>query len=279
MSASQQSIANAWAAALRMQPTDLPLLLRRLAMVFELPDEICAILRQIDEDYFDPDLAMRWEARISASLGPALFSGQQAQQLAGQFDGEALMSLEYCSGVLHRQRPERDINDFDLRQIRELIDDLETAIDDGFRTGWLHGELLEFMTFHVAAMKRALEDLDIRGPAALEDALDKAVGAAYRRIDLTVRADDTSRSVWKKFGNLILGVAAVLQIATSSLALPSQIQQELEGPPPTAPAVQVVINDQPQPGAISVNDGAALPGMDSAASGDSSSLSSPAPGR
>jgi hypothetical protein len=54
------------------------------------------------------------------------------------------------------------------------------------------------------------------------------VGATSRRTDLTVHTESHS-SVWSKFGNLIVAVAAVLQIATSSLALPGQIRQELDG--------------------------------------------------
>jgi hypothetical protein len=38
----------------------------------------------------------------------------------------------------------------------------------------------------------------------------------------------------------------VLQIATSSLALPSQIRGELEGPPPATPVTVKVIQEPPE---------------------------------
>ena len=237
--ATSQSIPHAWAASLNIPYSNSPDLLRRLAHVFRLPAEIETELRHVGAEEFDSDLALRWRATIPDGLGPAFFSGQQSGQLAPRFDDASLGSLEYCNVVLHRHRPQRVFSDSELDRIREAIAELEAEVRDN---AGLDASLRDFMLFHIDAMTRALQDIAVRGAAALEEALDQAAGAAQRRVDLTVDAKSHS-SVWIKFANLIVVVAAVLQIGTSGLALPSQIRQELEGPPPAQPVVVKVIQE------------------------------------
>ena len=225
----------AWAAALDISNVNDPELLRRLAYVFRLPDEIQAELVLIDDHEYD-DLAVRWLATIPGKLGPGLFSNRQSDQLCAEIDDASLFSLEHCSWVLHRHRPQRVFLNPDLDRIRGLISEL---FDEIRNDGGLEQDLRNFLTYHALAMLKALNDLGIRGPVALEDAFDQARGAAYRRMDLTVHMDSHS-GVWTKFQNVIIAVAAVLQIATSSFVLPGQIRQELEGPPPQAPVVMVI---------------------------------------
>jgi len=236
------TIPQAWSAVLGGASIDDPDFLRRIAYVFRLPEEIERELSQVDEGEFESDLARRWQGSIPPRLGPAFFSGQQSGQISGSFDDASLMSLEYCSYVLHRYRPQRYVSDSEVERIRMLIEELQAEVTD--QPG-LDPDLRDFLSFHVNAMQQALLDLAVRGPAALEDALDRAVGAAQRRTDLTVKADSNS-SAWTKFGSIIIAVAAVLQIATSSLALPSQIRGELEGPPSPTPVVVKVIQEPPE---------------------------------
>lgn len=239
--ASGQSIPHAWAATLGIPDVNSPDLLRRLAHVFRLPAEIEGELRHVDEEEYDSDLALRWRKTIPAGLGPELFTSHQSVQVAASFDDASLSSLEHCSYVLHRYRRQRVPSDFELDRIRDAIAELEAEVRS--QPG-LDANLRDFLLFHAGAMTRALEDLVVRGPAALEEALDQAVGAAYRRVDLTAHKD--SHGVWTKFGNLIVVVAAALQIATSSFVLPGQIRQELDGPPPAQPVVVKVIEEPMQ---------------------------------
>jgi hypothetical protein len=236
LKAGQHSVPTAWAAALDISNVNDPELLRRLAYVFRLPDEIQAELALVDEQEYD-DLAVRWLATIPGQLGPSLFSGRQSNQLSSEIDDASLASLEHCNWILHRYRPQRVFSNPDLDRIRGLISEL---LDEIRNDGGLEQDLRNFLTYHALAMLNALRDLRIRGPVALEDAFDQARGAVYRRMDLTVHMDSHS-GVWTKFQNVIVAVAAVLQIATSSFVLPGQIRQELEGPPPPqAPVVKVI---------------------------------------
>jgi len=234
--ASNQTIPQAWAAALGMSDIGSPVLLSRLAYVFRLPEEIEHEIAMVDVQEYDNDLALRWRMMISGRLGPALFSGGQAGQIATAMDDASLNSLEYCSYVLHRHRPQRVFSDSELDRIRGLTQELGEAVD---ADSDMDQSLRDFMLSHVNAMIRALSEVDLRGPVALEDALDRAVGAVRRRVDLVVRME-SNPTAWSKFQNLIVGVAAVLQIATAGLALPGQVRQELEGPAPSpAPVIQV----------------------------------------
>lgn len=219
----------AWAGVLRMSLAELSDFMARMAPVFRLPDEIETEIGKIESSEYDRDLAMRWHGRVSEGLS-RIFTGQQAGQVAALFDRESLASLEYCSYVLHQYRPQTTFADSDLDRILTLIRELrgEVRQDPG-----MDPALRDFLLRHADEMERALEDLAVRGPAALEDAFDHAYGAAMRRTDLTAKSE-ASRGAWRKFGELVVAVAAVLQIATAGIALPGQVRQEIEGPPPPA---------------------------------------------
>jgi hypothetical protein len=143
---------------------------------------------------------------------------------------------------LHRYRQRRPIADSDLERIRKLLAELAAELRESEQ---IDPELREFLMRQCKEMSRALRDMVIRGPAALEDALDRAVGAAHRRKDLATRST-SAPSVWRKFGEVIVAVAAALQIATSAVALPGQVHQAIEGPQPPA-QVRVVVNEPGQP--------------------------------
>lgn len=239
--ASQQLMAYTWAAVLGMSVDDGPEFLRRLALVFSLPGEIEREILKVSPGEFDGDLAMRWSVRMLQELEPAaLLNNLSSAHVVGRFDKASLNSLEYCSYVLHEHRPQRVFPGSELERIRLLIAELETAVRGA---QGLDPDLCEFLLFHAEAMAQALRDLPLRGPAALEDAFDQALGAARRRADLSARGENRSTS--RKFGELIVAVAAVLQITTAGLTLPGQIRQELEGPAPAAPPVVKIVVQQP----------------------------------
>lgn len=235
------SIPQAWAAALSVKDIANPDFLRRLAYVFRLPGEIEHEMAKIDEQEYDPDLALRWRGAIRSGVGTAsLFSGLPAGQPAANMDDAVLGSLEHCSYVLHRYRPQRVLSKTELDGINELISELITEIQENEDA--MDPSLRDFLFFHASEMMHALSDLTLRGPAALEEALDQAVGAGQRRVDLTVRLETEANSGgWTKFLNLLVGVAAVLQIASTSLMLPGQVRQELEGPAPAQASVVKVV--------------------------------------
>jgi hypothetical protein len=232
-----------WAATLGVPDTDFPEVARGLGMLLALPGEIESELARVDPADYPGDIVLRWKDQIVPALVPNLFEGQQADQMAGQFDDASLAFLETCSWTLHRYRPQRPVADSDLERIRKLIGELENELRE---SADIDPELRVFLLQRCGEMSRALRDMEIRGPAALEEALDRAVGAAHRRADLAARSSEAP-GVWRKFGEVIVVVAAALQIATSAVALPGQVRQAIEGPPLPAPVqVKVVVNEPGQ---------------------------------
>jgi hypothetical protein len=244
---SQQSIPHAWAAALNIGGDPSPGFLRRLSYLVRLPDEIKHEMALVDADEYDGDFALRWERTIPGQL-EQLFTGNQAGHVASAMNATALNALEYCSYVLHRHRRQRVFTTIELDNIRELIRELASEVEDDTK---MSPSLRDFLCSHVLAMSTALDELGLRGPAALEDAFDQAVGAVQRRTDLTTRIED-NKSAWTKFQNLLIGVAAILQITTTAFVLPGQVRQELEGPPPSQPSVVEVIQVPPHEPALVV---------------------------
>lgn len=248
--AGQHSVPQAWASVLGVQDVTSPDLLRRLAYVFRLPDEIQHEIAMVDNEEYDGDLAMRWRKTIPMRLGPALLAGGQSVQVSTAMDEAALGSLEYCSYVLHRHRPQRVFTIGELDRIRELISELVAEVKNDAEMG---ASLRDFLLSHAFAMSQALDDLGLRGPAALENAFDQAVAAPFRRTDLTVRMEEHS-GAWAKYQDLIVGVAAVLQIVNLAFIVPGQVRQELEGPPPAqAPVVRVIQVTPSEPEAVVPN--------------------------
>lgn len=202
-------------------------LMRSFAQVFALPDDIRSQIGKVDEDNYDPDLAMRWSTDLGKVFGATIFFGEKNPN--SPTFSEFLASLEYCSFVLHKFLPSRMPSESELEKLKGLISDLLNQLQSDSS---IDSDLREFMLDHATAMEYALNDLTARGIVPLEEAFDRAVGALNRRMDITVRAE-ANPGVWKRFGDLLVAVAAVLQISTSAFVLPGQVRQAIEGPQPT----------------------------------------------
>ena len=229
----------AWAAALGIRPDDFPKLLHAIALVVALPEEIESEISRVDPEEFDRDSVMRWYGNAVSFLAPNLFQGHQAVQVVSQIEDTWLGSLESCSFVLHKHRRQLVITETDLDHIRSLIAELVEATEKELP---FEHELRDFLTDHIDAMLRALDEIQIVGAPALEDSFDRAIGAVERRSGEFAVKGYTRREAWKKFGAVLAGTLLVLQIPQTAMELPSEIRGAIESPPP--PAVErVVINE------------------------------------
>jgi hypothetical protein len=236
-----QTIGACWASILGMTETPTSDLLTRIGQIYNLPTEIGAEMAMLDSSVeYDADMAMRWRDQVTAAFGISLFSGKVTNEIVPYFGERTLDSLENCSWILNRYRPQPAISESEVERISQLIKELQEEIRSGES---LDPELSAFLLYHSHLMARALGDVSITGNAALEAAYDQAVGAVIRRKDLLVHAQESAekKSVWGKWFDTLMAVAAALQIASSALMLPGQIRQELEGPAPQPPAVVKVI--------------------------------------
>lgn len=240
--ASKRRAWQVWAATLGIPGNDYPEVARGLGMLLALPGETESELARLDPADYPEDIVLRWKDKIVPALVPPLFHGQQADQMAARIDATSLADLETCSWTLHKYRPQRPIADSDLERIRKLIDGLETELRE---SGDIDPELRDFLLQRCREMSRALRDVAIRGPVALEEAFDRAVGAAHRRKDLAARSSEAP-GAWRKFGDVIDVIAKALQVATLAIGLPVLAQQAIEGPQPPAQVQVVVVNEPGQ---------------------------------
>jgi hypothetical protein len=229
---------DSFARILRVSAYSGDALIRSFAQVFVLPDDILNEIRQVDESNYDPDLALRWQDSMADVISTTIFFGEKNPDSPTFSD--FMSSLEYCSYVLHRNRPGHKPAESDMDKLKELISELLAQLKDDDSS--IDTDLKAFLLSRTEEMARAVNKFEIRGLAGLEEAFDKTIGALNRRPDLTARGKDDS-GVWKKFAALLVTVAAVLQISTSSFMLPGQIRQAIEGTQPT-PVVVVAPKSQ-----------------------------------
>jgi hypothetical protein len=207
-----------------------------ISRVVQLPDRAKAQVLSLDDSLYDSELILNWHQPVRTLLSRHAFNSSSAgSTVVGTLDNSILLSLQFCSDLLHRHLPEYVPQDEELQRIIGLIRELRDEISDPA----LDPELRAFLLRHANDMEAAIVAFPIDGSTALADALDKAVGSLNRRSDIVVKAEKAP-SAWAKFGNIIVVVAAVCQITGAQLALPSLIKQELASGPEGHTA-QVVI--------------------------------------
>lgn len=260
-----------WAATFGIQGDDFPEIARCLGILLALPGEIESELAQMDPANYPETIVLRWKGKIVPALVPNLFTSQRSDQMAAQIDDESLASLETCSWFLNRHRPQRPVAKSDLERIQKLLAELEAELRESEQ---IDPELREFLVRQCKEMTRALRDVEIRGRAALEDALDRTWGAANRRQDLVTRSE-TAPSVWRKFVNLLKDIAVTLGVTSALIALPGQVRQAIEGPPPP---VKVIVNETGQPPTGSAATAAQHSSGEGASAGTHSSATGSGPG-
>jgi hypothetical protein len=255
---SSVAVKDAWASVLNVQEparqTDK--LSRRIVRVFQLPPQISIETENLDDNDFDRQFAMRWYQPVEKMFAKTLFSTAQIAQVIGSYNEDTLASLEHCSYILHRYRPEPSPSTEDLDSILKLITEIEDEIagsDD------IDAALSEFLLEHVRAMKAAIDDFFIVGARALQERLDQAVGAAVRQPDLMANATNgnegpESETVLHKFGALLTRIAVVLSISANLLAIGQAAHADLVNDPPKPPTIEnVTIVDETPPSSPAVS--------------------------
>jgi hypothetical protein len=193
----------------------------------------------IDKIDYDRDVILRWHDAVVPVLGSALITTDMSTSadVAERIDGESLLSLQACSDLLHRHRPEQPIQEAEIWAVRKAIAELLDAVDADPGAG---PEFRQFLQAHAQAMARALDDVPIRGRAALAGAFDLAVGAVVHEEHRFKTSGDTRRTGWKKFLKMIGVVSLVLGISANALAMPASIRSDMKPAPVETVKVEVI---------------------------------------
>jgi hypothetical protein len=113
---------------------------------------------------------MRWRDSVVPALSAGLMTSNPSTsaQLAKRLDARSMRSLGTCSDLLHQHRAEPPIDETRVAAIRKAITELEDSADSDPHAG---PEFRQFLRNHARAMTQAVDDLPIRGSAALAGAL------------------------------------------------------------------------------------------------------------
>ena len=159
-----------WASLLLVNEDDIPTLLRRLAHVNSLINEIEFQIRTIDD--ITPEIFLKWTHSVKNALKNLNFSAPW-DIFIRKIDREVLYGLEVCSDLLSKKRPEKVINPQLLSELMEEVDILITQIHESTIDDELRNILLE----QLLIIKHALEEYKIRGIKGLESALKQFIGS------------------------------------------------------------------------------------------------------
>jgi hypothetical protein len=227
----------AWSEVLQVPEDQRAELLRTYALVVGLPGEVAAEVEKIDEQLINLSLVMRWQEKVASAFQVDFARNVTLNHFKGRYDGETLAYLEMCDDALRRQLPGRSpVQESDLKNITALVDELEAELAGDPA---IDPELCSFLLLHTRAMSQAVRDVQIRGSAGLEEALDRALGDAFiRRPDLIKRAGPERAG---KFLAIVQAVVLALQITLTGL----QIAQAADGQPQDHVIVQVDVKQAP----------------------------------
>ncbi len=201
---------------------------RRMAVVYELPKTIrnaVVALPGVNHDLLLSELYHVERALPSNNFNAAWIAFQRA------IPGSTRYSLKVIADTLDRLAPETKISeqqrDDILDQVRELLD--EIAVTD------LENDLRLFLTRQLQAMEQAIEEVRIRGEAALREVAERVVGAVVVRTQTKGGPSKGGQGfgLWKRMIGIVNDVIVLINLAGSSLALGENLlgPPELPGPP------------------------------------------------
>ncbi len=230
-----------------------------------LPEQIeSLILEHADEDHYEISDLLSWRTAVGTALSAAHALGNPTSTMVKHYKSEHIAGLKFCGGVLSSAGIER-------RTDPEVLDDLYSRTNDLYievmQDSQIPSDLRTFICDQLDRIRLALREFTIRGPEALDEALNQIAGAVVRNQRIAADANETSQTFLERLGAILdLGEKIVNTAKTIGEATPAIVtaggvllavlngehQPEL---PPAEPAV-IVIDQVPD----SVTDGAAVSG-------------------
>ena len=208
----------AWANALDVDPDNLPRLLERLAVLFQLPLEAKRQLeRQPD---LDQETCLRWFPRVEKALGDLNLEGSIAGCL-NHLDEGTIYGLEFDAAYLGRQAPESIVPETELAiveaEVRELCADLAgSSLEPAAR---------RYLLEQLDPLAAAIANYDLLGSTPLRRAVDAAVGSLLT--DPHRRAETTRTKLGERCWKVIARAAALLAAGQPMPELAGPVRQLL----------------------------------------------------
>lgn len=208
-----------WAAVLQVPSTGARLF-AQLAKFMALVDTTERIVRALPSGGRGIDLYLRYLPELRAVGSYTNLDTAWSNYAKPHLRPEVVDSLEYLDDFLKSTYAEPIINKQELLDIREQTGELLEEV----RQAEIPIAIKDYIIETLEAILQAVDDCPLLGVQPLQDALNRAVGAAALRDE--VREDGGGNEwvkktfdVLKKIGTLLQVPAATLQIATGFLAL------------------------------------------------------------
>lgn len=229
------TIKEAWSRALGTE--DDVELFRRLAHVYALPGAVRDAAEAIPEPTLDLDLLLEPLGHIDEAFGQGLYVPWRAFISNAS---QARYSLGVISSMLTRTVPEASVSQ---KQLNDLLEDVRRLLDD-IASSDLDDDLRLFLTQHAQLMQQAIEDVRIRGAAALQDVAERTIGAVLVRQHTAGAPAEGEKG--KSFRDRLFGVAremlVVISVVSGALELGDTIRALPAGPEPE----EAVMEESPE---------------------------------
>lgn len=154
---------------------DLPRILRGAAHMGDMVTDVRRRVTVLVDD--DPDVVLMHFDEVEQTISHFFHMGNPMEWFLSTLRPTGMQCLRMCSSLLSRRTPEPVIRE-DHRSA--LVDDVERLISRVREGEELDPKTLAFVLDHLMTIYRALTDFRMVGTVAVQDALDRLVGAAMQ---------------------------------------------------------------------------------------------------
>jgi hypothetical protein len=194
-------------------PNEMAPLLRSLADVYALPDQIRYEVKFLPIP--DTTVLLKRLSEVETAFGRMTLN-QNLRQFNDQISDAAMDNLDTCASMLRQLGTFAVVDESTLSKIRDQVAALlEEVLADSDALGTA---LFEQLIGHLYEMLRAIDTYKVTGAGPIVRSAERAVGAIV--VDIVNGGDKLARhSLGKKLGIVAAGVLMTLNIVTETVAL------------------------------------------------------------
>lgn len=230
-----------------------------IAKLAALPDQVRLEVGTLPESGVNKDRLLDWGDSVNAAIGTLRGGLHSATSgFTTHYNDGDLKSLAFCSDELRRHKPETQLEEDRLEDIRVKLAELQQILTD---SSDLDPGLADLLRSHIRAMGQALDEAQLWGAGPFRAAVAETLGDMLLSPLLIARAKSDAPSTWIKISAILTAVSAALSFGTAAI-------QAIEAASASAPAVKVeIVTDRSattsqipapaRPKAISAADGGA----------------------
>lgn len=213
------SIRDAWAQILNVEDDNTPELLYRVGMTLPLVKTTREALERLDE--IDRELFLGWQENIEAAFSNLNFKADVGE-IKNQLKPEIMKQLEFCSHELRRRSPEPTIAPEQLTAFREEVKNL---MDEVLQAD-IPVDLKSFLLDNLDRLLRAIEMYWYTGSRPIQDALDTAIGQAWRG-QAQASSNEDEGDLHRRFWDLCGRIAIAFTLVREGSKLLEYVPKEL----------------------------------------------------